>query len=451
VPPKIVELRLKNGARVLLVERHDLPIVSVRVASSAGAGDLAWAPPGAVSLTASMLEQGTLNRSALQISEAYDALGASHSTWAQWDSFGVSVKVMSENLDAALALEADVVAHPAFPKDELDRVRARKRAAAEQEKNNPGAMMSNATAVALFGRKSTYGHSLSGDPADLEKIERDDLQRVHAVLFDPKTSAILVAGDVTAAALLPKLEAAFGSWSAPVAPPLASHAALRVGPPKAPAGEPPRLVFVDRPGAVQSVVRLAEVGISDSAPDRDAVSVMNTILGGMFSSRINMNLREEHAYSYGAGSRFDERHGRGPFVAGGSVKSDATAASVREMFREVWRIEDELVKDDELAGAKESLKLGLPGQFESVESLTDALAGLVVHKRPLDEYATFPARIDKVTAEDVRKAAKAHLHSRTMTVVVVGDRAHLEATFEPLHLGRSVLLDAYGNPVVGAP
>ena len=159
---------------MLLVERHDLPIVSVRVASTAGAGDLSWAPPGAVAFTAAMLEQGTTTRSALDISEAYDALGASHSTWANWDSSGVSVKVLTERLDAALALLADVVVHPTFPKEEVDRVRARRRAEAEQEKNNPGSMMSNATAEALYGRKNAYGHSLSGDPGDLAKIERAD-------------------------------------------------------------------------------------------------------------------------------------------------------------------------------------------------------------------------------------------------------------------------------------
>jgi zinc protease len=208
-----------------------------------------------------------------------------------------------------------------------------------------------------------------------------------------------------------------------------------------------RVVWVDKPGAPQSVVRLAEIGVAKNAPDRDAISVMNAIFGGMFSSRINLNLREAHGYTYGAFSRFDARHGAGPFVASASVKADTTSASVAELFKEERAIEDGLVSPEELAGAKQSLELALPARFESVDSLTQALADLVVYDLPADEYSTRPARIEKVTAEDVRKAAKAHLHSNRVRVIVVGDRAKLEPTFEPLHLGPVEVRDAYGDLV----
>jgi len=443
VAPKITELHLKNGVRVLLVERHDLPIVSVRVVTSGGAGDVR-APAGAASLAGAMLEQGTTTRSALQISDAYEHLGANHATWVGWDSGGASIKVTTEKLDAALGLLADVVLHPTFPTEELERLRARRLAAAQQEKNSPGSMASNATAAALYGRAHPYGHSLSGEPEDIAKVDRLDLVRAHAVLFDPKTTAIVVAGDVSGDALDTKLEAAFGAW--PVAAP--SQRAREAAPVSPQTGKDAhRLVVVDKPGAVQSVVRLAEVGVAANAPDRDALTVMNTIFGGMFSSRINMNLREAHAYAYGASSRFDKRHGAGPFVAGANVKADTTAASIGELFREARAIQDELVSPEELAGAKESLKLGLPAEFEGVESVTEALANLVVYKRPLDEYATWPVRIDKVSADDVRKAARAHLHPKTLRVIVVGDRAKLEASFEPLHLGAVEARDAYGDLV----
>ncbi len=387
---------------------------------------------------------------ALQISDAYEALGAVHAAWVDWDSGGAAVKVTTDKLDAALPLLADVVMHPTFPPEELDRLRARSLAAVQQERSSPPAMGVNATAAALYGRAHPYGHSLGGQAGDVEKIDRADLVRVHAVLFDPHHSALVVAGDVTPDALVKKLDAAFGAWFPIEPPPLPSRALPREVTPAAPSArkDAPRVVFVDKPGAPQSVVRFAEVGVVRRAPDHDAVSLLNTIFGGMFSSRINLNLREAHAYTYGAHSRFEERHGAGPFVAAASVKADTTAASIAELFKEVRAIEDELVSPEELLGAKESLKLALPARFESVDAVTQALADLVVYDLPLDEYETRPARIDRLTAEDVRQAARKHLHPRTLRVVVVGDRSRVEPLLEPLHLGAPEVRDAYGDLVV---
>jgi predicted Zn-dependent peptidase len=449
VAPKISELHLKSGVRVLLVEQHDLPIVSVRVVAKGGAGDLAWETPGAASLTGAMLELGTPTRTALQINDAYEALGAVHGAWVDWDSGGAALKVTTEGLEKGLAILADVVLHASFPPEELERLRARRLAGVQQEKNSPHAMGNNATAAALFGRAHPYGHSLVGQAKDLEKIDRNDLVRAHAVLFDPARSAIVVAGDVTKADLTRELEAVFGGWTRLPVPLLAGHASLKATPPSAPAiaKDAPRLVVVDKPGAPQSLVRLVEPGIAKNAPDRDAIAVMNAIFGGMFSSRINLNLREAHGYTYGASSWFDARHGVGPFVAGANVKADTTVASIGELFKEERAIQDEPVSAEELLGAKQSLELALPARFETVDAVTQALADLVVYDLPLDEYATRPARIEKVTADDVKKAAKAHLHPRTVRVIVVGDRAKLDPTFEPLHLGPLEARDAYGDLV----
>jgi zinc protease len=450
--PKITELRLSNGVRVLLVERHDLPIVSVRVVARNGAGDLPWEPPGAASLAGGMMEAGTAKRTALQISDDYEALGASHSAWIDWDSAGGSVKVTTDKLDAALDVLSDVVLHPVFPAEELERLRARRLTRIQQEKNNPHAMASNATVAALYGRAHPYGHTLGGRGPEVEKVVRADLVRAHAVLFNPSRAALVVAGDVAKDVLAKKLEAAFGAWRAATPPPLA-QGAPRVAAPPLPAAvgkDAPRLIVVDKPGAPQSVVSLIEVGVARSAPDRDAVSVMNAILGGMFSSRVNLNLREAHAYTYGAYSYFDERHSAGPFVTGASVKSDTTAASIGELFKEERGIQDDLVSPEELTGAKESLMLALPARFETVDSVTEALADLVMYDLPLDEYASRPARIEKITAEDVKKAAKAHLHPHTTRVLVVGDRAKVEPTLETLHLGAPEVRDAYGDPVAPA-
>jgi zinc protease len=449
VAPKISELHLKNGVRVLLVERHDLPIVSVRVVAKSGAGDLPWEVPGAASMMGSMLEQGTTTKTALQINDAYEALGASHGTWVDWDSGGAAVKVTTDQLTKALPILADVVIHASFPVSELERLRARRLAAIQQEHSSPSAMSSNVTAAALYGRAHPYGHSIHGDAADVEKITRDDLVRAHAVLFDPARSAIVVAGDVTKEALVKDLDAVFDDWTRLPVPPLPNHGSTRAVAPRAPltVKGAPRLVVVDKPGSPQSVVRFAEVGIAKNARDRDAVGVMNAIFGGMFSSRINLNLREAHGYTYGAFSRFDGRHGAGPFVASANVKADTTAASIGELFKEERAIVEGLVSPEELAGAKQSLELALPARFEGVDSVTQALADLVAYDLPLDDYATRPARIAKVTAEDVRKAARAHLHPRTLRVIVVGDRTKLDPSLEALHLGPIEARDAYGDLV----
>jgi zinc protease len=348
-----------------------------------------------------------------------------------------------------LPILADVVTHASFPAEELERQRARRLASIQQERTSPQAMAGNATGAALYGRAHPYGHSTWGLASDVTKIDRLDLVRAYAALFDPARSAIVVAGDVTKDALARDLEAVFGGWTRIPIPPLANRASTRVVAPGAPAvaKDAPRVVWVDKPGAPQSVVRLAEIGVAKNAPDRDAISVMNAIFGGMFSSRINLNLREAHGYTYGASSRFDARHGAGPFVASANVKADTTSASVAELFKEERAIEDGLVSPEELAGAKQSLELALPARFESVDSLTQALADLVVYDLPTDEYSTRPARIEKVTAEDVRRAAKAHLHPKSVRVIVVGDRARLEPTFEPLHLGPVEARDAYGDLV----
>lgn len=452
VAPKVTEMKLGNGVRVLLVERHDLPIISVRVVAKNGAGDLSWEPPGAASLAGAMLELGTTRRTALQISDEYEALGATHGSWIDWDSAGASVKVTTDKIDGALDLLADVALHPSFPAEELERVRKRRLTRIQQEKTNPHAVASNAVAAALFGRAHPYGHTLGGRTPEVEKIDRADLVRAHAVLFNPSRAAIVVAGDITREVLQKKLEAAFGSWRALPVPPLA-HGTARVAPPASPvpSKNAPRVILVDRPDAPQSVVQLVELGVARSAPDRDAISVMNAILGGMFSSRINLNLREAHAYTYGAYSYFDERHAAGPFIAGASVKSDTTAASIGELFKEERGIQDALASPEELLGAKESLKLALPARFETLDSVTEALADLVIYDLPADEYSSRPARIDKVTAEDVQKAAKAHLHPSSVRVLVVGDRAHVEPTLEPLHLGAPEIRDAYGDPIAPAP
>ncbi len=442
VAPKVVEVQLKNGLRVLIVERHDLPVVGLRLVVGAGAGDYEGARPGALSFLGGMLEQGTKKRTALQISDDFEAIGAQHGAWFDWDSGGVSVKVLADKLEPALELMSDVALHPTFPDAEVERLRARRIAGIQSEKSSPGTIAQNALVAALFGRAHPYGHSLSGEEVDAKKLTRAELVRAYERLFVPKNAAIVVAGDITKDAILPKLEATFGQWKS------TAGAISHKGPkPITKAATDKRIVLVDRAGA-QSQIQVFRPGVPYANKDRDSIVVMNAILGGMFSSRINMNLREKNAFTYGARSYFAMRHGAGPFLAGASVFAEKTVPAIKEIFAEIEGLRRDGPTQEELALAKESIRLAMPGRFETAGDVAAAVADLVVYDLPLDEFDKRLARIDAVTAADVKRVAGEYLEAKEMTVVVVGGKATLAPQLDALGLGPFEERDAYGNLVV---
>jgi zinc protease len=445
VAPKVVEAQLKNGLRVLIVERHELPVVGMRLVVGAGAGDYEGARPGALSFLGGMIEQGTKKRTALQISDDFEAIGAQHGAWFDWDSGGVSVKVLADKLDPALELMSDVALHATFPEAEVERLRARRIAGIQSEKSSPGTVAQNALVAALFGRAHPYGHSLSGEENDAKKLTRAELVRAYERLFVPKNAAIVVAGDVTKEAILPKLEATFGQWKS------TAGAVSHKGPkPIAKAATDKRIVLVDRAGA-QSQIQVARPGVPYAVKDRESIIVMNAILGGMFSSRINMNLREKNAYTYGARSYFAMRHGAGPFLAGASVVAEKTVPAIKEIFVEIEGLRRDGPTEDELALAKESIRLAMPGRFETVGDVAAAVSDLVVYDLPLDDLEKKLARIDAVTTADVKRVAGEYLKADAMTVIVVGGKATLAPQLDALGLGAFEERDAYGNPSTGKP
>lgn len=444
VAPNVVEAKLKNGLRVLVVERHDLPVVGLRLVVAAGAGDLDGARPGSLSFLGNMLEQGTKKRTALQISDEFEAIGAQHGAWFDWDSGGVSVKVLTDKLDAALELMSDVALHPTFPDAEIERLRARRIASISAEKSSPATIAQNALAAAIFGRAHPYGHSLGGEELDAKQLTRTELVRSYERLFVPRNAAIVVAGDVTKDAILPKLEAAFGAWKGAGAP------IARSGPkPVTKAASARRIVLVDRAGA-QSQIQIVRPGVPYATKDRESIVVMNAILGGMFSSRINLNLREKNAYTYGARSSFAMRHGAGPFLAGGSVFAAKTVPAIKEVFNELEGLRRDGPTDDELALAKESIRLGMPGRFETAGDVASAVADLVVYDLPLDEFDKRLARVEAVTAADVKRVAADYLKADAMSVIVVGDKASLAPQLDALGMGAFEERDAYGKPLTSA-
>jgi predicted Zn-dependent peptidase len=440
-PPDIQSWSMPNGVRVLFVERHDLPIVSVRVVTSSGAGERDGTHPGATAFMGALLEQGAGKRDALALSDDYEALGADHAAGCEWDSCSVRAKVLTSRFDAALDLVADVALRPTFDTAEVERQRQRWLGSLKQEKNSPPAMAQNALAAVVFGRAHPYGHSLRGEPGDIEKLARKDIVDRWRSAFVPSATTIAVAGDVSRDDLRAKLQERFGSWSGVAA------AASPIARAPRPAKAAPRLWLVDVPGAAQSQVFVADEGAPFDTKDRIALGVMNAILGGMFSSRINLDLRETHAFTYGAHSRFGMRRGAGPFVAGGAMFTDHTAEAAQLLLAHVERIRNEPVTPAELEDAKENARLALPARFEAADDVTGALQDIAVYRLPLDEYRTRAARIDAVTAEDVQRVARQWLRPEGLRVVVAGDRSKIDKGLDSLSLGNAALLDAYGDPV----
>ncbi len=437
-PPHIESFALKCGARVLFTERHELPLVSLRVVARSGAGDMGLRP-GEAAFLGAMIEQGTETKNALAISDAFLAIGAQHATWVDWDAGQITIESLVSQMDGAIDLLADLAQHASFPQEEIDRLSARWVASIRASVSSGPAEATNAAAAAIYGRAHPYGHSLYGRPDDVTHATRDELLKAWRRAFNPANVTIVVAGDVTKDALAAKLNAAFGSW---VVQEKASHPAL---PPPKPIAA--RLVVVDRAGAPQSQVSIAEPGVPFAVADRDAISVMNAILGGMFSSHVNLNLREAHAYTYDARTHFELRRGPGPFTAGGAIAAKDTGAAIGEVLREIAAMQTTNVSPDELADAKELLALGLPARFETLGDATGAIADLAIYDLPLDEYATRAARLAAVTAADVRKAAEAHLHPAKMKVIVAGDLRVIMPTLQSQKLGEAAVLDGFGDPV----
>jgi len=428
-PPRIQEATLGNGVRVLLVERHELPIVAVRIVATHGAeaGGV-----GVGSFAGALLGSGTKTRSALEISDAFESLGADFGTSADDDSVSVSAKVLSPKLNEALALLADVVQHPTFPKEEVDRERSRRLNEIGRTRDVPARLLGDLRLELLYPAGHPYAHALLGTAEAVEKITSADLAKFYASVFQPDVVTVAIAGDVTRKTALEELERALGGWKGK---------SKRVKPIAEPAFDPkqPRVVLIDRPGATQSNVSVTDIGVPRVTKDHDALTLMNSILGGSFSSRINLNLREKHAYTYGARSGFDMRHGAGPFGAGGAIKTESTAPAVKEILAEIDAIRGAPVTEEELADAKSQVIKQLPSWFETAGGTAGTLAAMAVHGLPIDEFATLPARIQKVTREDVQRVAEARLRPSQLRLVVVGDAAKIKESLGQLGLGEVVV------------
>jgi zinc protease len=432
------QFKLANGLTVLYSERPGLPLVAASLVLKAGSGDNPVDRPGLASMTARMLQQGTKTRSALQIADRAADLGAALGTRSSIDSSLIATHSLSRSFADALELLADVAQHPSFPQAELARVRSERLAALVQEKDEGFAVALRAAAAAIYGPHHTYGFPDSGTADSIKAIARDDLAHFWEQHYVPNEAALIVTGNIRLTALRPLVEKYFGGWK----PGKATEATNG-----APETTSARLIFVDKPDAPQSTLVCVSQGLARSTPDYVPVEVMNTDLGGLFSSRINMNLREEHGYTYGAGSFFGYHRSPGMFAVYSEVRTDVTAPATTEIFNELRRMRDTVMTPAELALSKDSIARSLPGRFERGTDAAATFAELFSYDLPLDYYAKFPDRVNAVTAEQAQAMAQKYVLPDKIIVVAVGDRAKIEDGMKKLNLGKPELRDTDGKVV----
>jgi zinc protease len=430
--------KLFNGLSVYYHYRPELPVVSADLVFNTGSGANPGDKPGLASFTANMLQQGTEKRNATQIADEAALLGTNLSSGASMDSSTVGASSLSKNFSAVLDLISDVVLHPTFPPDEVDRRRASRVAAFTDERSDPETIVSRTSVSALFGPKSPYGYDNEGTEPSIKAITRDDMMNFWKTNYVPNNAALVVTGSIPASDLKSLIEAKLGSWKS---------GEIQVPPAGAAETTKAKVILVDRPGAQQTMVRLVQRGVRRSTPDYVALEVMNSELGGVFSSRINLNLREEHGYTYGATSFFIFRRSMGYFVAGGGIRTDVTAPAVTEIQKEIQRMIDAPMKPDELNLAKDSQARSLPGMFETSGGEAGALAEIYMYNLPRDYFSNLPGQLNAVTAEQAQAVAKKYLHPDEMILVCVGDRAKIEAELAKLNLGETEIRDADGNVV----
>lgn len=440
--PKIERRWLTNGLEVLIVQHHELPVVSMRLAVKAGSAADPQDRPGLSSITADLLDEGSKKRSALEISDALTAIGARMTTSSDWDSSSANLATLTRHLDQALDIYSDVITSPALDGQELLRARNRRLTIVKQQRDDASAIASQVYASLLYGRSHPYGHPAIGDENSISQMSEDDVRHFYETFYRPNNATLIVVGDVTPAVLIPKLERAFGRWQKAEVPAVAI--------PMPAARDTSAIYLVDRPGSAQSVINIGQVAVARSTPDYFPLLVLNTLLGGQFVSRVNLNLREDKGYTYGARTFFDYRRGPGPFSASAGVFTNVTKESVAEFLKELRGVRGERpVTARELEFAKQAIIRGYPRGFETPDQIANRLNDLALYGLPDEYFNRFIERVRSVSLADVNRVANRYLDPSHMAILIVGDRKVIEPGLRSLDaIGKTItFVDTEGRPV----
>ncbi|MGE5178259.1 MAG: M16 family metallopeptidase [Bacteroidota bacterium] len=436
--PKPTRFTLPNGLTVYHVEDHHLPLVTAQVVFRSGSAADPADLPGLASFTAGMVEEGTTTADALGIASRIHALGTSWETSFDMDHDGRGTECLSASAPTALSLLADVILHPTFPEAELDRVRQDRLASLIQEKDSPPETATRVFLAALYGADHPYGHTSLGTEEALKKIGRDDIVRYHAAEHTPANAALVVVGDIRQAEVRKLAQDLFGSWKGEATAPRAFTAGGTIG---------SRVLLVDKPGTPQTRLLVGQLAVPRKDPDYDALSLMNTVMGGGFTSRINQNLREKNGYTYGTYSSLTENAGPGRIVVAGGIRTDVTGPAIGEILKEVRGMKDQPVTDAELQRVRGARIQALPGRFETSRSVAEQVGSLFAFGLPDDYFQSLPGRLGAITADDLTAMARKYLVPERMLIVAVGDRAKIAPQLEPLGLGPVAVRDTDGRNV----
>lgn len=434
--PTIHRRKLSIGSQVLVVEKHGLPSVYLRAVFPVGRSADPAGKLGLADLMGLTWDEGTQRRSALEIADQMAGLGAELSVWTDWDTTSVRLFALKHQLGAALEIYSDVLRHPAFQEAEVNRQRAMTLGRLVQMRNEPLVLANLVAREALYGPDHPYGRPQFGTPSTLKSLNQADLAAFYRAHIRPEQATFLAVGDITPEEAVQRLEQAVRGWR-PV-----PEGLIETTVPAPPAPGPARLLLVDKPGAAQSVIALALIGTERKTPDYFPLVVMNSIFGGQFSSRLNMNLREEKGYTYGARSSFDWRVRQpGPFLAGASVQTAVTAPAVVECLKELRGMTGARpLEAKELEFSKTYLVRGFPADFETPGQWSQQLETLATYHLPDDYFRGVIAGLQSVTSQEVLGAARKYLTPEHLTVVVVGDRSAVEADLRKLPIGKDLVV-----------
>ncbi len=437
--PTWTKATLADGAELIVSEKHDLPLVSFSLSIMGGSSQFEPANRrGLASITASMMSEGTKSRDGEALSNALQLLGTNVSVGIGMEAGSMSFVSTTAKFGATLDILADMLTNSTFPADALERIRAQRLVALTQAKAQPGAIASRVFPRVLYGTAHPYGQNATEE--SYKAITRDDIVAFHKAYFQPGRALIVVTGDVNPAAVKTTIEKALAAWPAGGAKPRFSYPAL-------PARASTTIYIVDKPGAAQSTFAIGNPGPPRDTPDYYALQVMNTMLGGLFQSRLNANIREEKGYSYGVSSNFSFGYGPGPFRAGGDIQSAKTDAALTEFMKEFRGIMGSRpITDEELTTAKDALVQRMPGMFASVTAINSAITSLWQQGLPDNYYQQYGAAISAVTKEDVMRVAKQYIDLNHLTILIVGDRATIAGPLKATGFGPIVDLDIEGTP-----
>jgi zinc protease len=442
--PGLTRARLSNGLNVVVVERHNAPVVDFTLIADAGFAADSQAKPGTARLAMLMLQEGTRTLSSPQIAERAESLGATLGVGSSLDRSFLSMNALSGRLGESLDLYTDLLLNPTFPPKELERLRGQTLATIQQEKVQPAAMINRVLPKLLYGEGHAYSNPSSGSGTEeaVASLKSPELATFYKQWVRPDNSVLLVVGDTTLASIKPLLEQRFAGWHAPAgAPPKKNIAAVQLA-------AKPRVFLIDRPGAEQSQILAATIGPTRADPDHIRFVALDTMLGGNFVSRLNMNLREDKHWAYGAGTRITDAVGQGLFRAGAGVQTDKTAESMTEIRKELRDVIGSRKPDDaELKFAKDSIAIALPGNNETSNEIADSYGEILTFGLKDSYWNDFVGDLTALTPANVNESAGKLIHPDSLTWVVVGDLAKIEKNVRALNFGEVTILDADGKVV----